>query len=95
MERTAAQFNQANEQLQQMLSSLMSKLEVLQTAWRGAGGAEFQKVRIQYELDQKAIARALAETAQAIRTAGQQYTATDADAASRFTTTAGSRSLPL
>lgn len=94
MEQTAAKFNQVNEQLQQMLSSLMSQLEVLESAWRGQGGTKFTEVKTQYAADQKAIGQALAETASAIRTAGQQYTASDTEAAGRLNTTS-SLSLPL
>jgi len=95
MQQTAAKFEQVDQSLQSMLSSLMSELEVLQTAWRGAGGRSFEQVKQQWARDQAAIQRALRETAGAIRTAGQQYAASDDDAASRVAATTRSIHLPL
>ncbi|MEH1012339.1 WXG100 family type VII secretion target [Micromonospora sp. CPCC 206060] len=96
MQQTAARFEQVDEALQSMLSSLMAELEVLQQAWRGAGGRSFEQVKQQWSQDQAAIQRALRETGGAIRTAGQQYTASDAEAASRVAhTNRGGIQLPL
>lgn len=96
MRQTADKFETVNQQLQQMLSSLLSQLEVLQTAWRGAGGRSFEQVKQQWAQDQATIQRALQETASAIRTAGQQYDATDSSAASRIAATnRGGIQLPL
>jgi WXG100 family type VII secretion target len=87
MEQTAAKFEQANESLQQMLNSLMSELSVLESAWQGHGGTSFTQVKVQWSNDQAAIQRALAETVAAIRTAGQNYTASDSEAAGRVAQT--------
>ena len=96
MEQAAAKFEQTNEQLQQMLNGLMTELSVLESAWQGSGGTSFTQVKVQWSNDQAAIQRALAETAQAIRTAGQNYTATDTEASSRMTQSGGGGiSLPL
>lgn len=96
MEQTAAKFEQVNDSLQQMLDSLMNELSVLERAWQGHGGTSFTQVKIQWSNDQAAIQRALAETATAIRTAGQNYSASDSEAASRVTRTGGGGiSLPL
>ncbi|MGI5211562.1 WXG100 family type VII secretion target [Plantactinospora sp. CA-290183] len=95
MQQTAQKFEQVDQSLQGMLSSLMSQLEVLQTAWRGAGGRSFETVKQQWRQDQDAIHRALRETATAIRTSGQQYDASDSEASSRVASTNRGISLPL
>jgi len=96
MRQTADKFETVNQQLQQMLSSLLSQLEVLQTAWRGAGGRSFEQVKQQWAQDQTTINRALQETAQLIRTAGQQYEVSDTSAADRIAATnRGGIQLPL
>lgn len=96
MQQTAARFEQVDEALQSMLTNLMTELEVLQQAWRGSGGRSFEQVKQQWSQDQAAIQRALRETAGAIRTAGQQYTASDSEAASRVAhTSRGGIQLPL
>jgi WXG100 family type VII secretion target len=96
MQHTAARFEQVDDSLQRMLSSLMTELEVLQQAWRGAGGRSFGQVRQEWARDQAALHRALRETAEAIRTAGRQYDLSDAEAARRVdTTTRGGIQLPL
>jgi WXG100 family type VII secretion target len=96
MEQTATKFEQVNESLQSMLRNLMSELEALQSAWRGAGGRSFEQVKVAWGNDQQVLQRALLETAGAIRTAGRQYDASDTEAASRVAqTNHGGMSLPL
>lgn len=96
MQQTAAKFEQVDQSLQSMLNSLLAELEVLQTAWRGAGGRSFEQVKQQWAADQATIQRALRETASAIRTAGQQYSTSDSEAASRVAATnRGGIQLPL
>jgi WXG100 family type VII secretion target len=96
MRQTADKFDQVNQSLEAMLRSLMSELEGLRTQWQGAGGRSFEQVKIAWSEDQAALHQALAETAQAIRTSGQQYTVSDTAAADRFGTPAsGGRQLPL
>ena len=95
METTAAKFEGVNDSLQSMLNTLMSELSVLQTAWQGAGGRSFEQVKQAWERDQKAIQQALLETATAIRTSGQQYTASDDEAASRVSASNRGINLPL
>jgi len=95
MQQTAAKFEQVDQSLQTMLSSMMAELEALQHAWRGAGGRSFEQVKQQWAQDQAAMQRALRETAGAIRTAGQQYEASDSEAASRVATTNRGIQLPL
>jgi WXG100 family type VII secretion target len=94
MESTAAKFEQVNDSLQSMLKSLMSELEVLQTAWAGRGGTAFTEVKQQWAQDQAAMSAALADTATAIRSSGASYTNTDSEAAGRMTATGG-MTLPL
>ena len=77
MESAASKFEHVNESLQGMLSRLMGELEVLQTAWQGAGGRSFTQVKEAYAANQKKLSEALRETATAIRTSGKNYTAAD------------------
>lgn len=95
MQQTAAKFEQVDQSLQSMLSSLLAELEVLQTAWRGAGGRSFEQVKQAWSHDQAALQRALRETASAIRTAGQHYETSDDGAASRVASVNRSIQLPL
>jgi WXG100 family type VII secretion target len=95
MQQTAQKFEQIDQSLQSMLSSLMSQLEILQTAWRGAGGRSFEQVKQEWAQQQTRLHQALRETAAAIRTSGQRYEASDSEAASRVATTNRGISLPL
>jgi len=95
MEQTARKFEQVDESLQSMLTKLMSELEVLQTAWQGAGGRSFAEVKQAWMENQRTIQRALRETASAIRTSGQKYDASDSEAASRVSAVNRSIQLPL
>lgn len=95
MASTAAKFDNVNESLQSMLSTLMSELSVLSTSWKGLGAAAFEQVKTQYATDLKNLNRALSETAEAIRQSGTSYDATDNEAASRVSNTGGSFQLPL
>lgn len=96
MQQTAAKFEQVDQSLQTMLSQLLNELEVLQQAWRGAGGRSFEQVKQQWSQDQSALHRALRETAQAIRTSGTQYDVSDSEASSRVANTnRGGIQLPL
>ena len=78
-----------------MLSNLLAELEVLQQAWRGAGGRSFEQVKQEWSRDQAALQRALRETATAIRTAGAQYDASDNQTASRVAGVNRGIQLPL
>jgi WXG100 family type VII secretion target len=95
MEQTAAKFEQVDQTLQSMLTSLMSELAGLQQAWQGAGGRSFEQVKQQWAQDQTAMHRALRETAGAIRTSGRQYDVSDTEAASRVATANRGIQLPL
>lgn len=96
MAKTATQFDNVNQELTSMLKTLMSELTELQTAWVGAGGRAFETVRTRYEADLTELNKALAETAEAIRTSGVSYTTSDDSAASMVTKSGGGGlSLPL
>jgi WXG100 family type VII secretion target len=95
MASTANKFEQANNSLQTMLKTLMSELSTLSSAWKGLGAMEFEKVKQQYAVDLQTLNRALSDTAEAIRTSGTSYDASDANAAARVTKSGGSHQLPL
>jgi len=83
MEQTATKFEGTRDDLDSMLSSLLSELDVLQTAWVGRSGSSFTSVKEAYSQNQKVLSRTLGETATAIRSSGQNYTTTDDDSASK------------
>jgi len=96
MANAAAKFDDANNSLTETLNKLMRELSVLQTAWVGSGGRAFEQVKVQYEQDLAQLNRALAETAEAIRTSGISYDSTDTSAASLVAKSGGGGvSLPL
>jgi WXG100 family type VII secretion target len=95
MEQTAAKFEGVNQSLQSMLTTLMGELQMLEKAWIGQGGGAFTQVKQAYEASQQKLQRALAETATAIRTSGQKYSASDSEAAGRVSATNANVTLPL
>lgn len=95
MASTAAKFDQVNDSLQSMLSTLMSELSVLSSTWKGLGATAFEQVKTQYAIDLKSLNQALSETSEAIRQSGTSYDATDTEAASRVSNTGGTFTLPL
>jgi WXG100 family type VII secretion target len=96
MAKVAAQFEQVNSDLTGMLNKLMGRLSGLQTAWVGSGGRAFESVKIQYEQDLAQLNKALADTAEAIRSSGVSYDSTDSAAASMVAKSGGGGiSLPL
>lgn len=95
MESVAGKFEVTNGSLTSMLNGLMGQLEVLQSRWQGAGGLSFQQVKQQWNENMQKMNTALLETATAVRTSGQQYTATDEQAQSRMAANNRSVDLPL
>jgi len=96
MARVSASFDQVNTDLTDTLNKLIGKLARLQTAWVGSGGRAFESVKNQYEQDLKQLNKALADTAEAIRTSGVSYDTTDSTAASQVAKSGGGGvSLPL
>src|SRR5215207_10253160 len=95
MESAAGKFERVDDSLQSMLTRLMNELEALQTAWKGAGGSSFTQVKMAYEANQKALSRALRETASAIRSSGSNYTSTDQESSSMVGGINTSVNLPL
>ncbi|BFU47481.1 hypothetical protein KRMM14A1004_57180 [Krasilnikovia sp. MM14-A1004] len=95
MATTAAKFETVNSGLQSMLNNLMSELSVLSSAWKGMGAQKFEQVKAQYARDLDNLNRALQETAEAIRTSGVGYDASDSEAAARVSKSGGSYTLPL
>jgi WXG100 family type VII secretion target len=84
MQVTAKKFDDINASLDGMLRSLLSELEGLKSQWTGAGGRSFGQVKQQWAASQQEIHRNLAETADAVRTSGHSYSATDTDVAGRM-----------
>jgi WXG100 family type VII secretion target len=81
LESTAKKFEGINSELATMLSNLMAELDALKSAWQGAGGRSFAEVKRKWSEDQDKIHKALAQTAEAIRTSGKTYASTDANTA--------------
>lgn len=97
LENTAGKFETVNENLGDMLKELMSRLEGLESQWRGRGGLSFTEVKQRWAADQQKLHQALSETAGAIRSSGAMYESTDTGASSRIRDAGGSagQSLPL
>jgi WXG100 family type VII secretion target len=95
MASTAAKFESVNGSLTSMLNNLMSELSMLSGAWKGMAAGEFERVRAQYAKDLADLNRALLETAEAVRSSGVSYDASDSAAASRVSRSGGSYTLPL
>ena len=95
MAKAASDFEQVNDDLQQMLTNLMNKLEGLRQSWQGAGGRSFEDVKIRWAEDQKAMSTALSTTASAIRTSGSSYDSTDSEASHRMASSNRGLQLPL
>jgi WXG100 family type VII secretion target len=91
----ATKFDDANSQLQTMLSQLMNRLSELSGTWKGLGANAFEQVKVQYAADLKSLNQALGETAESIRVSGVSYDTTDTEAASRVANTGGNFQLPL
>jgi uncharacterized protein YukE len=69
---------------------------VLQSAWVGSGGRAFESVKNQYQQDLAQLNKALADTAESIKTSGTGYDTSDSSAASLVTKSGGGGvSLPL
>lgn len=84
MAQVAAKFDDVHQSLKTTLTTLMRDVEAVQPDFQGRGGTSFQVVTRTWAEDQERLLRALAETANAIRTAGRDYTATDDAAADRM-----------
>jgi WXG100 family type VII secretion target len=84
MARVATSFDDAHQSLRSTLSQLMREVEGVRQSWQGRGGTTFEQVSLAWAEDQRRLLQALAETANAIRTAGRVYTATDDGAADRL-----------
>jgi WXG100 family type VII secretion target len=95
MEQVAGKFERTNSALQSMLSSLMTKLEPMQSSFVGAGGSSFTQVKQAWSEDMRKMHEALSETASAIRTSGQNYSTSDDAAQQRVAATNRGISLPL
>ena len=96
MAKAATDFDTVNGSLTSTLNNLMSELSMLSSAWKGMAAGEFEKVKTQYAKDLGDLNRALGETAEANRTSGLSYDATDSAAASRVTKSGGGGyTLPL
>ena len=94
MAQSAARFEGVRDLLARTLGNLMVELDEMRTAWQGAGGRSFEQVRQEWARDQAALHEALGATADALRGASHNYTATDSSAADRVVRSARI-SLPL
>jgi WXG100 family type VII secretion target len=84
MAQVAAKFDDVEASLNKVLSDLMIEVDSVRAEWVGRGGTSFQQVTTAWADDQRRLLAALADTAQAIRSAGRTYTATDDAAADRM-----------
>jgi WXG100 family type VII secretion target len=95
MSQAAQQFVQIDHDMQAMLRRLMDELEALHAAWQGRGARSFAQTKTAWAEHLKVMHVALLETAEAIRTAGTHYDASETDAVSLMTQVRGRLDLPL
>jgi WXG100 family type VII secretion target len=84
MAQVAAKFDHTQASLKDILNRLLVEVDSVKAVWVGRGGTSFQQVSAAWADDQRRLLEALAETATAIRTAGNSYVATDDAAADRM-----------
>lgn len=92
MAQVAGRFDDVQASLRSTLTNLLREVESVRADWQGSGGDSFQQVTAAWGNDQRRLLTALGETATAIRTAGQVYTAADDSARQRMSS---SITLPL
>src|SRR5687767_10968666 len=77
MLQTSNDVNGVADSLTAELTGLMDRLAPLYTSWQGAGGTTFQTVRASVEEEMGRLNVALRSIAEAVRTAGTDYSVTD------------------
>jgi WXG100 family type VII secretion target len=77
MSKTAQEIDGAVDRLTSMFNKLMNELTPLQSSWVGASGSSFQQVRERFDGDVANLNVALRSIAEAVATAGRDYTVSD------------------
>jgi WXG100 family type VII secretion target len=96
LDAAAKRFEEVNGELQGMLKTLLGQLESLKDEWQGAGGRSFHEVKVAWSNDLANLNTNLLETAAGIRSAGQNYDASDVEASQAINATyRGTTTLPL
>jgi WXG100 family type VII secretion target len=79
MAKTAQNIDGVADSLTGMLNSLMGELAPLQSYWIGASGGAFQQVKQRMDDDIAKLNVALRSIAEAVSTAGRDYTVSDSE----------------
>ncbi len=77
MVQTEKDVDGVADRLTSMLTGLMNELIPLQDSWKGAGGGSFQQVRDRFDKDMAHLNRSLRSLAEAVGSAGRDYTVSD------------------
>src|SRR5258707_9724889 len=77
MSKTAQDVDGAADRLTSMFNKLMNELTPLQSAWVGQSGSSFQQVRDRFDGDVAKLNVALRSIAEAVGSAGRDYTVSD------------------
>jgi WXG100 family type VII secretion target len=77
MAKTATDIDGAADRLTGMFNKLMSELTPLQSSWVGAGGSSFTQIKGRFDTDVANLNVALRSIAQAVSSAGRDYTLSD------------------
>ncbi|GIH14086.1 WXG100 family type VII secretion target [Rugosimonospora africana] len=77
MAKTAQEIDGAVDRLTSMFNKLMNELTPLQSAWVGSGGSSFQQVKDRFDGDVANLNVALRSIAEAVGSAGRDYTVSD------------------
>jgi WXG100 family type VII secretion target len=79
MAKTAQNIDGVADSLTGMLNSLMNELAPLSSYWIGGGGSAFQSVKTRVDEDVAKMNVALRSIAEAVATAGRDYTVSDSE----------------
>jgi WXG100 family type VII secretion target len=85
MAKTAQNIDGVADSLTGMLNSLMNELAPLSSYWVGQGGSSFQQVKQRVDEDVAKLNVALRSIAEAVSTAGRDYTVSDDEMRSEMT----------
>lgn len=77
MQKASQDVEGVADQLTSQLTSLMGRLQPLESAWKGAGAESFTQVKKQFDEDMLKLNTALRQVAEAVGTAGKDYDVSD------------------
>jgi WXG100 family type VII secretion target len=77
MQKAASQIRQTSDELNGELRSLLSQIEPLSSAWKGAAASAFQQLMERWHTDAAKLTQALAGIAEAMDSSQQAYSSSE------------------